>query len=753
MKDMIDPPSSITGRPEAGPYQSAPVQPAQNPAVGGGGFDLVKFKQYLHIIIKRIWLVAICFVIALVIGVIKTSGDQSIYRSWTFLLMSRGIPLPEQMRLREAELLGDFLDTQQRIINSGTVISRARDKLNRPADEINLLLNSIAVMPISKASIIGIRVDSLDPKFSADFANAIAEAYLEFKSDERLANSQSTVVNLTQQANKIREELKKAEDQISLFKRDNSVVVVQERGNVAAKMLETLSGQTASIRMQRMILESQRPLLNNASDDLVLTALGARFSTMTSLEPQSQNRGEESGETATREVGLAPESLLDLGTVDEVDWTLLKRQKAKLDAELISARENYRDSHPMIRELTRKIRENEQAMEREVQFALRKYQSDLDALNLNAQALSRAESVWMEEALETERVFDQYNNIKRDADRLRALYEMVYSRLKEVDISQGIEPETVRQIERAVPNYSPITPRKIQSIFLSALVGIGIGLAIVFGLEFLDDSIKYPEEITKSLGLQFLGVIPAASWNPGDIRTHLLSQIDAKSGLAEAYRNVRATLLMIDQQRKIKTILVTSSVPREGKTTTSLNLAISLAQAGLRVLLVDADMRRGEIHKFFGLEGGRGLSDVLSGQTKTESVIQRTGVPNLDMIATGPFPINPAELILRNEFRSFLEYAKRSYDKVIFDGPPVMAVSEASVLSSLIDSTVMVVWAGKTSRKICQITVQNLLQRGARIDGCILNNLEFGRVGYYYYSTYYSYYNYDYRYDEKQRGT
>jgi len=232
----------------------------------------------------------------------------------------------------------------------------------------------------------------------------------------------------------------------------------------------------------------------------------------------------------------------------------------------------------------------------------------------------------------------------------------------------------------------------------------------------------------------------------------LLSNIDPKSGLAESYRNIRASILTSDNTKSFKTLLMTSSVPKEGKTTTSLNMAISFAQAGMRVLLVDADMRRGELHKYFGLEGGRGLSDVLSGQTKMESVIQRTGISNLDMVATGPFPVNPAELVLRNEFRFFVEHASRSYDKIIFDGPPVMAVSEAAVLASLVDASILVVWAGKTSRKLCQLTLQNLVQRGANIEGCILNNLEFGRVGYYYYSTYYSYYTYDYRYDETHRG-
>lgn len=757
IKDMIDPPPSMTGR--AGPMDAAPTPAGGAPGPGGApvssGVDLVKFKQYFHIIIKRIWIVAICFVIALVIGVIKTSKQQTVFTSYTYLLLSRGIDLPAQLKQREAELFGDMMDTQQRIIQSGTITTRAREMLNRPADEINRLLQQIIVWPVGRSSMISIRVNALDPEFAAAFANAIADAYLEFKADERLASSQSTVVNLTQQANKIREELKKSEDQLSLYKRENSVVVVQERGNVAAKMLDSLSLRAASIKMERMILESQRPLLNNASDDVVLAALSTRYAPL--VTAGAADGPENTADGGQQQVGAAPggispESLLELGTIDQPNWPRLKREKARLEQELLRAREFYRDNHPAVREVLAKIKENDRAMDYELQFALQKYQSQLDALSLNEQAISRAEMVWLEDAMSTERVFDKYESLKRDVERLRKLYDLIFSRLREVDISQGVEPETVRQIERAVPNYSPVTPRKLQSIFLTALMGVGIGLALVFGLEFLDDSIRYPEEITRALGLPFLGVIPSANWNTSDIRTHLLSQIDPKSGLAEAYRNVRATLMMLDASRKFRTMVITSSVPKEGKTTTSLNLSISLAQAGLRVLLVDADMRRGEVHKFFGLEGGRGLADVLNGQAKTESVIQRTGVPNLDMVATGPFPVNPAELILRNEFRSFVEYAKRTYDKVIFDGPPVMAVSEASVLASQADTTLMVVWAGKTSKKLCQITLQNLLQRGARVDGCILNNLEFGRVGYYYYSTYYSYYNYDYRYEDSRRG-
>ncbi|MFH0881202.1 MAG: polysaccharide biosynthesis tyrosine autokinase, partial [Lentisphaerota bacterium] len=375
--------------------------------------------------------------------------------------------------------------------------------------------------------------------------------------------------------------------------------------------------------------------------------------------------------------------------------------------------------------------------------------TQLESLTMKEQASRRVEQEWEEQALEISRKTQEYRSLQRNQERLQSLYDLVFNRLKEIDISVGIEPESVKIIERAHPASSPVTPRKLQSIFMAALIGLGIGLGLVFGLEFIDDSIKYPEEITHGLGLPFFGLVPSANWDPDDLKTHLLSNIEQKSGLAEAYRNLRSSLMFSGSKGTTKTIVLSSAVPKEGKTTTCLNLALSLAQAGARVLLVDADLRRGELHKFFGLEGGRGLSDVLVGQAKPESVIQRTGISNLDLVATGPFPPNPSEIVLRPELNAFLEYVKRTYDRILIDCPPVMAVSESATLASMADGVILIVWAGQTSKKIVQLAAQLLQSRGARIMGCVLNNLDFGRVGYYYYSTYYGYYSYDYYYDRK----
>ncbi|MCS6771384.1 MAG: polysaccharide biosynthesis tyrosine autokinase [Kiritimatiellae bacterium] len=706
-------------------------------------FDLVDLKHYFHIVVKRIWLVALCFFISLSVTIVNMVNQVPVYRASASVVLSRGLNLPERLKDRDLEnVFGDIIDTQMRILQSGTLIARARERLNRPPEEISAKLQRISVYPLGRASILVVSVDALDPQFAADFANAMIDAYMDYKAEERMETSQATVISLTQQANRLREELKRAEERVLAFKRENSVIAIEERGNVAAKMLANLSSRAAECRAERMILQAQQPLLNEASDEVILQMLGSPAPSLAQLPIASVvDRG------TNFAMSSGAEGLLERGVLNRPRWSELRQEKLNLEGRLAMMREKFNDNHPQIQITLARIREVQAEIDREVQFALQQFYSQLESLQLQEKAINRAEREWEAEALDVSRKADEYAALLRDVARLRGLYDLIFNRLKEIDITIGIEPETIRPLERARPSSTPITPRRLQSLFLAAVIGLGIGIGLVFALEFLDDSIRYPEDVQKALRVEFLGIIPAASWDPEDLKSRLLSNIDPKSGLVEAYRNVRSALLTLCRERDVRSLAITSAVPKEGKTTTAINLAISLAQAGMRVLLIDADLRRGELHKFFGLEGGRGFSDVLSGQAKPESVIQRTTVANLDLVATGPFPPNPAELVLRPEFGAFMDYARRAYDRILFDCPPVMAVSESAMMASQVEGTVFVIWAGQTSRRLVQLSLQLVRQRGGSVLGCVLNNLEFGRVGYYYYSTYYGYYGYDYGYE------
>ncbi len=720
------------------PERSAPSAPP--PAAASKSFDIFDIKHYFHVIVKRIWLVAICFAISVSVTVVSLVKQVPRYRSQSVLLMSKGLPLPSSLRERESEPLGDYVGTQQRIINSKMLIKRARERMLRPSAEIASSIISVAVFPIKDTAFMVVQVDSYDPETGADYANALVDEYLVFKAEQRRDTSQATVTSLSEQADRLHRELQKAEQTLVSFARENSVVAINNRGNIAADILSGLTAQSAQIKKDRMLLEVQQPFLGRATDDVILNALDP-LALSSPITTELLNTGGEDALVA------APEGLMEYGVVERSGWKTLQKKQDMLNMKLERARKKYREAHPYIQETLRELEEVNQMMGLEVEYAMKQYYSQLEAYRIKEESIKRVEQSWEEQAIEVNKKQQEYNSIVRQRDRLQELYDLIFNRLKEVDISVGIEPESVKIMERAEPAMGPIQPRKIQSLFMAALVGIGIGLGLVFGLEYIDDSLKYPDDVSLKLGLRFLGVIPSAKWDDRDLRTHLLSNIDQKSGLAEAYRNFRSAFMLTEKSFPYKTLAITSAVPKEGKTTTCMNMGVTLAQAGERILLVDADLRRGGVHKFFGADARLGFADVLTGKAKPEAVIQHTGIPNLDIVAAGPYPTNPAEVILKAERKTFIDYVSSRYDRILFDCPPVMATSEASILASMADGVIFVVWAGHTSQKLASMSVKTLVERGANMVGCALNNLEFSRIGYHY-SSYYGY-NYYYEADHE----
>ena len=653
--------------------------------------------------------------------------------------------MPASLQQRDMEtILGDYAQTQRNVILSRDVIRLAREKLGLSPQEFNAKFKSLAVNPVWQTAIISISVNGLEPAFCADYANAIADAYVEYKSEERSGSSQNTVDNLSKQASELLEKITKIEDDLLAFVRENSVVGIQERGNVAANLLAQLSKQSAEYRTQRMLLEAQQPLLTQAPDEVVLATLEYGLPS----PPVEASKA-----AAAPAVGEGPspegaESLIEHGVVAPPQWDTLKRENAILEAQLVSYRKKYKDEHPLIQETQQKLQENEDALKVEIQFALKQYYSQLEALNIKEKAARQVEQEWEEQALEIDRKQKEYEGRQRNLTRLQGLYDLIFNRLQEIDISAGIQTESVKILERAVAPGSPLKPRNLQSLFLAALIGLAIGIGLIFALEFMDDSIRYPEEVARSLGTTFLGLVPTAHWKQVDESSYWLGNVDSSSGFAEAYRNIRSALLLNPSGRPFRTLTVISSVPKEGKTTTSVNLATCFAQTGHKVLMVDADLHRGGLHRFFGLQAGRGLSEILTGHSKMSQVLQHTSVEGLDMIGTGAFPDNPAELVLRREMKEFIAEAAEQYDLVILDAPPALAVSESTVIASQTDGVLLVVWGGRTSRKLVVAAVRQLLSRGANLLGCVLNNLDLARMGNYGYSSYYHYYGYDYRYEE-----
>ena len=729
MRDMIQRPESLEAPRALDP---------ESPLGAAKGLDV---RKYFYMIAKRLWLLLLCFMTSIVIMLVMMARQVPEYQATAKLHLTRSVGIPANLQQKDVEaIMGDYAQTQRSIILSREVMQRARDKMGLTPQEFGEKYREISVNPIWQTAILAISVTGLDPAFCADYANAIADAYVDYKAAERTGSSQNTVDNLSRQAGDLADKIAKMEEELLAFVRQNSVVGIQERGNVAANLLASLSKQSAEYRTQRMLLEAQQPLLTQAPDEVVLATLEYGLPAPAAAAAADARDGAASAEDA--------ESLLEHGVVAPPHWDSLKRENAFLEAQLLAYRKKYKDEHPLIQETQQQLRQNEDALKVEIQFALKQYYSQLEALNIKEKAARQVEQEWEEQALEIDRKQKEYEGLQRNLVRLQGLYDLIFNRLQEVDISAGIQTESVRILERAVAPGGPLKPRNLQSLFLAALIGLAIGIGLIFGLEFMDDSIRFPEDVVRSLGTPFLGLVPTAHWKQADDASYWLGNVDPSSGFAEAYRNIRSALLLNPSGKPFRTLAVISAVPKEGKTTTSANLATSFAQTGHKVLLVDADLHRGGAHRFFGLQAGRGLSEILTGRATMDQVVQRTAMEGLDVIGTGAFPENPAELVLRREMKEFMSLAAERYDLVVLDAPPTLAVSESAVIASLVDGVLLVIWGGRTSRKLVAASVRQLLARGANLLGFVINNLDLARMGTYGASGYYHYYGYDYRYEE-----
>jgi capsular exopolysaccharide synthesis family protein len=343
-----------------------------------------------------------------------------------------------------------------------------------------------------------------------------------------------------------------------------------------------------------------------------------------------------------------------------------------------------------------------------------------------------------------------YLELKRNYDNHQRLYEMVLKRLKDTSVTSMLQVSNVRVLDKAIPSTRPVKPNLLRNVILSLFLGLLGGVGLAFLVEFLDRSITSQQQVEEQLGLTFLGIVPSIERNVDGTPQDLFVQAHPKSAAAECLRAIRTNLLFMSPDKPLKTILVTSAGPQEGKTTTATSLAMTMALSGNRVLLVDADMRRPRVHRIFGVTSQAGLSSLIVGEGSLGEVIRATGIDNLSVLPCGPIPPNPAELLHTGAFERLLLEMAASYDRIIIDSPPVGVVADSVVISTHVDGAVIVLKAGKTDREMAAQAVRQLRDVKAPIFGAVLNDLDLNDQKYGKYSYYYQY---GYYYGEgKERG-
>jgi capsular exopolysaccharide synthesis family protein len=359
----------------------------------------------------------------------------------------------------------------------------------------------------------------------------------------------------------------------------------------------------------------------------------------------------------------------------------------------------------------------------------------------------------------------EYNIIKRDSETYRTLYEGLLQKLKEAGVSAGLKSNNFRIVDRASTPAAPIEPNVPRNLLFALVLGLASGVGLAFMLEGLDNTVRTTEQAQAISGLPSLGMIPLGSRsaregpNPKRLviatskeAVELVTQVRPQSQMAESYRALRTSLLLSNLGAPPKVIMVTSALPQEGKTTTSINCAVVLAQKGVRVLLIDADLRRPSIHKTLGMGPHSGLSNVLTGSTTLEQAITRTAIlPNLFVLAAGTPPPNPAELLASSNMREVLAQLREQYDHIVIDTPPSLSVTDAVVLSPRADAAVLVIRSGQTTKTALRRSRDILMQVNAKVVGVLLNAVDLSSPDYYYYYEYKGKYASYYR-DEPSSG-
>jgi len=341
----------------------------------------------------------------------------------------------------------------------------------------------------------------------------------------------------------------------------------------------------------------------------------------------------------------------------------------------------------------------------------------------------------------------ELNRLIRNYQVNEQVYTMLLEKLQEAKINEAMETADIRVVDYALIPKAPVSPNYLKNIFVGILLGLFLGIGVAYALEFSDTSLNTVEEVERHLKRPVIGIIPKTGTGPADrfaehkVNSYFVTHEYPKSPVSEAYRTLRTAILASSVDEKVSRLLITSTGLSEGKTTTSTNLAVIFAQANNRVLLMDCDLRRAAVHKAYGIHRVPGLADVLMDTAELDGALRATEVANLTVLPSGIVPPNPSELLGSKKFERILEGLSASFDMVVMDAPPVLAVTDPLVLSRLADGTCYVICAGRTDRNAARRGLRLLERTGSRLLGIVLNQVDvtrvYGTYGYKYYSQYY----------------
>lgn len=569
---------------------------------------------------------------------------------------------------------------------------------------VNSFVGNLSISPIGNSRLVDINFEAHDRKLAADAANTLADTYIEWLLNRKLDATKQGRDFLKKQIEQAQSNLEQSEERLNTFAKNNDIVSLEQSMNITYHTFAQLNDALAKAETQRIEKESLYKHVmagNIGSLPLVVN------------DPYIQN---------------------------------LKAEHAMAKSEYSQMSATFKSGYPKLKEVGAKVAELQRKIDEAQGSIANSVKSDYEAAQKKEENLreSYEKQKVLASALNDKSI--EYNILKREVESNETIYNSLLQRLKETEVSSAIKASNIQVVDYAQVPLFPFKPNVTLTLLFACIIGLGGGVFIAFILEYFDNTIKTPEEIRDKMKFPVLGGVfeanQAQSLASPVEKTFLM---DPRSHIAEAFRTIRTSLLLSTPGKPPRSILITSCFPAEGKTTVSINLASSFAQAGSKVLLLEADLRRPRIGSVLG-NNGSGLSSYLTGNADLDDVVSHGEIPNLYIMPVGPIPINPAELLGSNQMRELIQYLTETYDYVIVDGPPALGFVDSHILSSLVDGVAVVVRAGKTPRNSIRDLIEKLWNLRANFLGVIVNGIELNQNSYYYKS-----YNYYYGDNEEKK--
>jgi len=594
--------------------------------------------------------------------------------------------------------------------NSQKSLAAAEEAAAPDASLVDAFIGRIEIKPIRNSRLVDISLEAANPAMTARMANELVRAYIDHNLETKLAAAKDAVQWLTERINEERAKVEQAENALLGYKETHGIITdfSSDAENITAEKLAQLNSKVVEAESDRVEAET-------------------RYRQALALENN-------------------PEMLDSIPEVLQNDLIKeIKKMEVNFYNRLSELSKKYGKQHPKMVALRSELKDLKKRKGVEAKRVVSSLRNQFKLAVAREESLKRALSKQKKESLALNKKAVQYGVLKRQAESSRHMYDMLIKRFKETSLTEEMKTGNIRIIDSAEVPRNPIKPKKRLNLMLAVVVGLFLGVGLAFFLEYLDNTIKLPDDVKEHLKIPYLGPIPAfvADEDTDGYHDDLVLMHSPKSAASESFRGIRTGILFSSAETAPQAILVTSAGPSEGKTLCAANLAVTMAQAGSRVVIMDCDMRRPRVHKVFQAKRDPGVSSLLVGKGELKNAIIHSAVKNLDIIPVGPIPPNPSEILGSKKMKGLIEGLRQHYNRIIIDSPPITAVTDAVIVSQLVDGVLLVVLAGDTPRQIIQNGVAQLTAANTHILGAVLNGIKTGRDSHYYYQYYYYYYGGD----------